>query len=119
MEMGDASAKRFGSCLKAARRAAGYRSAKAFATEHGINVGTYTAHEQGQRNMTLEQAWQYADMLGCSLDAIAGVEPAPREDPEESRLVGYYAACDVESRELISLTAQRLAGARSGGAQNG
>ena len=62
-------AKTFGSNLQAARKVAGYKSAKAFAVENGFNPGTYTAHEQGQRNMTLEQAWQYADKLGRSLDA--------------------------------------------------
>lgn len=95
-------AKAFGSNLQAARKAAGYKSAKAFATENGFNPGTYTAHEQGQRNMTLEQAWQYADKLGCSLDAIVGVRtPIAYDDPAKAELNDCYDACSPERRERL------------------
>lgn len=92
-------AKAFGSNLQAARKAAGYKSAKAFATENGFNPGTYTAHEQGQRNMTLEQAWQYADKLGCSLDAIVSARtPITYDDPAKAELMDCYDACTEERK---------------------
>lgn len=95
-------AKAFGSNLQAARKAAGYKSAKAFATKNGFNPGTYTAHEQGQRNMTLEQAWQYADKLGCSLDAIVGARtPIAYDDPAKAELNDCYDACSPERRERL------------------
>ncbi|WP_298625467.1 helix-turn-helix transcriptional regulator [uncultured Senegalimassilia sp.] len=57
--------------LQKARRLAGYRSAAEFAEKNGFNAGTYTAHEQGQRAMSLEQAWRYSVTLGCSMDDLA------------------------------------------------
>lgn len=54
--------------LQEMRKQAGYRSANDFAAEHGLNPGTYTAHEQGKRDLTLAKAWEYARMLGCSVD---------------------------------------------------
>lgn len=95
-------AKTFGSNLQAVRKAAGYKSAKAFAVDNGFNPGTYTAHEQGQRNMTLEQAWQYADKLGCSLDAIVGVRtPVAYDDPAKAELNDCYDACSPERKEKL------------------
>ena len=54
------------------RKEAGYRSAKEFAEKMGMSVGTYTDYEQGRRKFTLEKAWEFADVLGCTLDDLAG-----------------------------------------------
>lgn len=58
--------------LQNIRRARGFKSAKAFAEHMGMSVGTYTQYEQGARPITLELAWEFADVLGCTLDELAG-----------------------------------------------
>ena len=58
--------------LQALRKAAGFKSAKAFAHHIGMNVNTYTDYEQGRRMFALDQAWEFADALGCTLDELAG-----------------------------------------------
>lgn len=60
--------------LQAMRKRAGFSSAREFAEHMGINVKTYTNYEQGVSSMTLERAWEFADVLNCSLDELAGRE---------------------------------------------
>ena len=82
--------------LQELRVAAGYKSAKDFAIEHGFNVGSYTNYEQGQRNLSLELAWKFADILQCSLDELAGRTPPPKplaHSPAETELISYYRQC--------------------------
>ena len=63
--------------LQAIRKRAGFSSAVEFANHVGISPRTYTNYEQGTRQLTLAQAWEFADILGCSIDEIAG-RPAGR-----------------------------------------
>lgn len=58
--------------LQKVRKAAGWKSARAYAEHLGIPVDTYTQYEQGKRTMNIIVAWEIADDLGCTLDAIAG-----------------------------------------------
>lgn len=53
--------------LQEIRRAAGYKSANDFAEAHGLNSGTYTAHEQGKRELSLSKTWEYSQILHCSV----------------------------------------------------
>ena len=63
--------------LQEMRRKAGFKSARAFAESIPMNPVTYTQYEQGIRNFTLEKAWEFADLLGCSLDELAGRQWPP------------------------------------------
>lgn len=58
--------------LQRIRKDRGFDSAEAFATHIGMKVGTYTDYEQGRRRFTLERAWEFADVLDCTLDELAG-----------------------------------------------
>ena len=60
--------------LQKMRKAAGWRSARAFAEHIGMPVDTYTQYEQGKRTMNIEVASDMADYLGCTIDQIAGRE---------------------------------------------
>ncbi|MDY5809524.1 MAG: helix-turn-helix transcriptional regulator [Coriobacteriales bacterium] len=60
--------------LQKMRKAAGWKSARAFAEHIGMPVDTYTQYEQGKRTMNIEVAWDLADELGCTIDQIAGRE---------------------------------------------
>lgn len=91
--------------LQELRKKAGFQSAIAFAEHYGINAGTYTNYEQGKRNLTLEKAWEFADLLGCSLDELAGRQWPPEgasasADPGESSLVSAYRELSEEGREV-------------------
>lgn len=86
--------------LQKARRLAGYRSAAAFAEKNGFNAGTYTAHEQGQRAMSLEQAWRYSVALGCSMDDLA--------DPNTTSTTLTFGETVKLALRLKGLTASQL-----------
>lgn len=60
--------------LQAMRKRAGFKSARAFAEHMNMSVNTYTNYEQGKSSLTLEQAWEFADELDCTLDELAGRE---------------------------------------------
>lgn len=91
--------------LQAMRKRAGYRSAKAFAEHIGMKVGTYTNYEQGKRPLTLEQAWEFADELHCTLDELAGRDFHPPgemvSDPFERELVDCYRESTVDGKANI------------------
>jgi phage repressor protein C with HTH and peptisase S24 domain len=49
--------------LRAARIAAGYESAAAFANAHDLTEATYRSHENGSRTLTIDAGKQYASLL--------------------------------------------------------
>lgn len=61
-----------GSNLQELRKAAGYKTAKDFAAAVGIPVTTYTRYEATPDKISVAQAWNLADALGCSIDLIVG-----------------------------------------------
>ena len=92
--------------LQAMRKKAGFTSAVDFANHIGVNTSTYTRHEQGG-SFTLDQAYDYADALGCTIDDIAGY---PSEDDEltadERRVIEAMRATDERGREVIVSVAE-------------
>ena len=78
--------------LQELRKKAGYKSAVEYAEHLGMSHRTYTNYEQGTRAFSLEQAWEFADDLGCSIDDIVGRESheTDAKDPYESELVRCY-----------------------------
>ena len=66
--------------LKAARRKAGYSSARSAARSLRFNENTYKAHESGRNGFGLADAKQYADAFRVSASwLLTGSEEAPRE----------------------------------------
>lgn len=99
--------------LQTLRKAAGFRSAKAFAEEIGMPVGTYTDYEQGRRNFTLEMAWRFADMFDCTLDELAGRDFHPSDGaqpPEARELVEIYQGANPQGRAAIMAVARSQQG---------
>lgn len=86
--------------LQELRRAAGYKSASAFAEGHGISVPTYARYESKPEKIPLASAWQLADALGCSIDEVVG-----REKPDTSDRRGdfqrFYDGLSPENRSLM------------------
>lgn len=89
--------------LQAMRKRAGFKSAREFAEHIGVNVGTYTNYEQGKANMSLLQAWEFADALHCTIDELAGrrVPDQPLVSQVEQRVLDVYRSADEHGRTLI------------------
>lgn len=93
-----------------------YKSAKAFAEAHDLAVSTYTDHEQGRRNLSLEVAWKYADIFGCSLDEIAGrTFPYDRySDPRQTEINMDFQVLDEASKDMAAASLRGMAAACAG-----
>lgn len=86
--------------LKAARLAAGFKSAKGAAEHFGFTVTTYSAHENGQNGLNRRVAKYYAACLNTTAEwllfgTVEGVTP-----PD--------AAISVEIDPLLMATWQKL-----------
>ena len=106
--------------LQKLRKAAGYRSARAFAEETGMNLATYTDYEQGRRSFSLERAWQFADLLDVTLDELAGRDfhPAPGAgfaDPRQTELNRCWERLDPERQDRLISTAHDMEAAKGVG----
>jgi transcriptional regulator with XRE-family HTH domain len=66
--------------LRAARRAAKYRSAREFALKQGISQSTYSQHETGKRSLTPELLCRYAKLLGVSPNWLLTGDASSSED---------------------------------------
>lgn len=78
-----------GERLKSARIAAGFDSARSAAEAHGWNVSTYSGHENGSRQFTIDTAKQYASVFRTSwLWLKEGVGAAQPEREAEVRSSG-------------------------------
>lgn len=90
------------SALRAARIAAGYRTAKEFAEEVGITEPTYTRYERRPDLVPTTRAWAIADALGVPIDVVVGRVACPSAvlgptDPYGDRI----RALDESGRRLI------------------
>lgn len=101
--------KHIGKHLQKARKAAGYKSAKAYADHLGISKDTYTGYEQGRIMFTIEQAWDFAQDLDIDIDSLVGHE-APRSfaDPAQAALNGYYETMNSVGRDALVETARLM-----------
>lgn len=98
--------------LQNIRKARGFRSARDFANHIGIKPSTYTDYEQGRRVFSLEKAWEFADVLDCTLDELAGRDfPRPAfTDKDQEALNGYYESMNKEGRGALVDAARLMSG---------
>lgn len=97
--------------LQAIRKAAGYKSAKAFAEYINMSVGTYTQYEQGQISLSLEKAWEFADALDCTLDELAGRKRPNKDqfDHHKEALIEHYENMNEQGRSRLAEHAEMMA----------
>ena len=92
--------------LQEMRKRAGYKSARAFAEKIGMSLNTYNNYEQGATKLTLEKAWEFADVLECSLDELAGRRWPPEDlasiDPRRRAMIESYDALTDDGKTLAS-----------------
>lgn len=82
------------------RKAAGYKNANDFAEGHGIPASTYARYESNPDKIPMDRAWQLADALGTTIDAIVGREtPDPAGARGEVQL--EYDGLTPEARALM------------------
>ena len=103
---------KFKSNLQAMRKRAGFKSARAFAEHIDMPIDTYTAYEQGKVNISLLQAWEFADILNCTLDELAG-RKSPNTQPsisaDEQTIIDTYRAAGRLGKRVILATAREVA----------
>ena len=81
------------------RKAAGYKNASDFAEAHEIPASTYARYESNPDKIPMDRAWQLADILGTTIDAIVDREaPAPGTARGEVQL--EYDGLTPEARAL-------------------
>ena len=94
------------------RRAAGFKSRRDFAMALGVPERRIKAWETQEATMSFEQASQVADLLGCSLDALAGRWEYLNEDIEGvDDVARCYYSLDEASR---AIAAKLMAGIATG-----
>ena len=92
--------KSIGRNLQRLRKEAGFKSAKAFAEYVGISTARYTEYEQGRRCFNYDQAWEFADALGCSMDELAGrIYRESDIDPRKEEFGNYFDMLSDKSKD--------------------
>lgn len=85
------------------RKAAGFSNRDQFADLIGVNRHTYKSWETGASMMNLEQAYNCAVALGCTLNDLVGMEPPKHTtfaDRQQTALNGYYECMNETGRKL-------------------
>lgn len=78
-----------------------------------MNKSTYTDYEQGRLGFSYERAWQFADALGCTLDALGGRTPPQGQeyaDPMQGALNGFYESMNSQGRSALVESARLMSG---------
>ena len=94
--------------LKQVRERCGYTQ-RQLADELGVKVATYRTWEQGSVKLTLENAFNIANVLGCTPNDLCDwYATHPRErprqarlDPEHESLLTNYDRCTPERRDIL------------------
>lgn len=96
--------------LKELRRRAGL-SQEEIAARLGIKKSRYGTWERGERMLNLEQAFNCAVVLDCTIDEIAGLdrERLRSPDPRRQAMVDAYDALTDDGKTLASETVASLA----------
>lgn len=75
----------------------------------GIKKSRYGTWERGERMMSLEQAYNVTEILGCTLDELVGRVPARSfADPDQAALNGYYESMNSHGRDMLLETARLM-----------
>lgn len=87
--------------LKRLRKAAGFRTQGDLAERLGVPERRYASWEREEVTMSLEQAYNLTEILGCTLDELVG-RPAPAPgayaDPNQQRLNKCYESLNEEAK---------------------
>ena len=91
------------------RKAAGYKNRDDFAKVIGVNRHTYRSWESGASMMSLEQAFEVTEALGCTLDELVGREPSRNYvDRRQAAVNGYYESMSEDGKNTLLKVARGL-----------
>ena len=81
------------------------------AQDLGIKTSRYGTWERGERAMSFSQAIACSEILGCSLDELAGRQRFTSfADSGQAALNGYYESMNSQGRETLVQTARLMSG---------
>lgn len=75
----------------------------------GVKLATYRTWERGSTNMSFPQAIACAEILGCTLDELAGREQfSVPADPRQAALNDYYESMGEKGRSVLVESARLM-----------
>ena len=101
--------------LKRLRKQAGIRSQREMAELVGEKERTYASWERGEVTMNLEQAYNVAVVLKCTLNDLVGMRSPEQTyiDPRQAELNRCFEALDPERQDRLIGTAHDMEAAKS------
>ena len=100
--------------LKRLRKQAGFKTQGDLAAALGIPERRYASWERGEVAMSLEQAIMVCELLGCTLDELAGRDwpkstaKEAKEDTQRSSLDQFYSSMNDAGRAMLFNLAKSL-----------
>lgn len=100
--------------LKRLRKQAGFKTQGDLAAALGIPERRYASWERGEVAMSLEQAIMVSEVLGCTLDELAGRDwpksevKKPKEDKQRNNLDQCYSSMNDAGRSMLLSIAKSL-----------
>lgn len=91
------------------RKLAGFKSRDAFADHIGVNKYTYRSWESGAAMMNLEQAYDCAVALGCTLNDLVGMKSTRSyTDPRQAAINGHFETFNDSGKTELATMAERM-----------
>jgi len=91
------------------RKLAGFKSRDAFAEHIGVNKYTYRSWESGAAMMNLEQAYNCAIALGCTLNDLVGMKTAHNyADTRQKVINGHFESFNDSGKDELATIAERM-----------
>ena len=91
------------------RKLAGFKSRDAFAEYIGVNKYTYRSWESGAAMMNLEQAYDCAVALGCTLNDLVGMKSDRSfTDPRQASINGHFETFNDSGKTELATIAERM-----------
>ena len=91
------------------RKLAGFKSRDAFAEYLGVNKYTYRSWESGAAMMNLEQAYDCAVALGCTLNDLVGMESSRSyADPRQAAINGHFETFNDSGKTELATMTERM-----------
>ena len=91
------------------RKLAGFKSRDAFAEHIGVNKYTYRSWESGAAMMNLEQAYDCAVALGCTLNDLVGMESSRSyTDPRQAAINGHFETFNDSGKTELATMTERM-----------
>jgi len=91
------------------RKLAGFKSRESFAEYIGVNKYTYRSWESGVVMMSLEQAYNCAVALGCTLNDLVGMKSdRSYADPRQAAVNGHFETFNDSGKTELATIAERM-----------